>query len=152
MHPSRHVVRGQYIEGEKLAFAKELRRKMTCEEALLWEQLRGNRLRGLHFRRQQIVDGFIVDFYCDAAALAIELDGGIHKSRMGRDAYRESAIRMKDVHVLRFPNHMVRERMPEVMDVIEQAVARQASSERPLLADALREAEAALSDDGALDL
>ena len=37
---------------------------MTEEEKQLWQRLKGNRLAGLHFRHQPVIDGFIVDFYC----------------------------------------------------------------------------------------
>ncbi len=42
---------------------------MTPAEKILWQELRANKL-GVHFRRQQVIAGFIVDFYCHKAALA----------------------------------------------------------------------------------
>jgi very-short-patch-repair endonuclease len=53
---------------------------MTPEEEKLCEHLRGNLLMGLHFRRQQIIAGFIVDLYSHACGLAVEIDGGVHKN------------------------------------------------------------------------
>jgi very-short-patch-repair endonuclease len=50
---------------------------MTPAERILWQELRGNKL-GAHFRRQQIIAGFIVDFYCHKVALVIEVDGDVH--------------------------------------------------------------------------
>jgi very-short-patch-repair endonuclease len=47
---------------------------MTPEEKILWQHLRANRLQGYHFRRQQIIDGFIADFYYHATALVVEID------------------------------------------------------------------------------
>ncbi|MEJ1968138.1 MAG: DUF559 domain-containing protein [Rhizomicrobium sp.] len=55
--------------------ARALRRKMTLPEILLWQQLRGRKLRGLSFRRQHPVGPYILDFFCASAALAIEVDG-----------------------------------------------------------------------------
>ncbi|MHB8778456.1 MAG: endonuclease domain-containing protein [Anaerolineales bacterium] len=52
----------------------ESRRDMTPAEKILWQELRANKL-GVHFRRQQVITGFIVDFYCHKAGLVIELDG-----------------------------------------------------------------------------
>ena len=49
---------------EKQALARQMRRMMTSAEALLWKSLRNNQLGGLHFRRQQVIEGFIADFYC----------------------------------------------------------------------------------------
>jgi very-short-patch-repair endonuclease len=58
---------------------------MTAEERLLWEALRRNTIDGLHFRRQQVIAGFIVDFYCHSAALAIEVDGAFHRETVDYD-------------------------------------------------------------------
>ena len=72
-----NIIRGQRNRRQKQAFAKKLRAKMTDYEKILWKRLRTNKLLGLHFRRQQIIDGFIVDFYCHKTKLIIEIDGGI---------------------------------------------------------------------------
>lgn len=54
------IIVGQSITATKLQRAKELRQHMTEEEKLLWQRLRANRLNGLHFRRQQIIDGLLI--------------------------------------------------------------------------------------------
>jgi very-short-patch-repair endonuclease len=69
---------GQHVGSGKMECAKDLRRTVTPEERLLWRELRTNRLESLHFRRQQIIDGFIEDFYCHAARIALKVDGAIH--------------------------------------------------------------------------
>ncbi len=51
----------------------------------IWQELRGNKL-GVHFRRQQVIAGFIVDFYCHKAALVVEVDGDIHDLQQEEDA------------------------------------------------------------------
>jgi very-short-patch-repair endonuclease len=64
----------------------------TDAERALWQMLRGRRLCGARFRRQQPIGPYIVDFYCSAAKLVIELDGSQH----GADAstvYDESRTR-----------------------------------------------------------
>jgi len=83
--PRKNLVIGQKVQPEKVALAKELRDTMTPAERYLWQQLRANRLDGWHFRRQQIIDGFIVDFYCHQADLVIEIDGPIHESQQAAD-------------------------------------------------------------------
>jgi very-short-patch-repair endonuclease len=98
------LVSRQKIAGNKLVIAKDLRHKMTPEEELLWAHLRGNKLGGYHFRRQQIVNGFIVDFYCHSAALVIELDGDIHQNQVEEDAARDQILADHGLFVLRFPN------------------------------------------------
>ena len=80
--PPKNIVIGQKVSPEKVARAEELRQDMTPTEKILWAQLRTNRLDGLHFRRQQVIAGFIVDFYCHAAGLAVELDGRSRQQRI----------------------------------------------------------------------
>ena len=58
----RNIIRGQSVSYEMVERAKKLRREMTPAETILWKELRTNKLNGLHFRRQQIVDGYIADF------------------------------------------------------------------------------------------
>jgi len=58
---------------------------MTPAEEILWQELRGNKI-GVHFRRQQIIAGFIVDYYCHKAALVVEVDGDIHDLQQEEDA------------------------------------------------------------------
>ncbi len=84
-----------------------MRRAMTPSEAILWESLRNNRLGGLHFRRQQVVAGFIADFYCHAARLVIECDGAAHFGRQDYDGDRDQILAAYSLHVLRFPNERI---------------------------------------------
>jgi very-short-patch-repair endonuclease len=92
---------------------------MTPTEGLLWQQLRGDKL-GVHFRRQQIIAGFIVDFYCHAAALVVELDGGVHlqPKQAQTDLLRDEGLRQLGLRVVRFKNAEVTTRLPEVLDQI----------------------------------
>ena len=75
--PIKNIVTDQIVTKEKLECAKELRREMTPAEKLLWQEIRANKL-GVRFRRQQIIQGFIVDFYCHRAWLVVEVDGDVH--------------------------------------------------------------------------
>ena len=91
----------------KLARAKELRQQMTPAEKRLWEQLRTNQEAGLHFRRQHPIAGFIVDFYCGAAKLVVEVDGAIHNEQREYDAERDQVLAAHGLRVLRFSNDEV---------------------------------------------
>jgi very-short-patch-repair endonuclease len=104
MTRSSRITSGQNVHPDKLAFAKQLRREMTPAERRLWKALRRNALDGFHFRRQQVIDGYIADFYCDAAKLAIELDGGVHQEQSQYDESRDKAIAGIGVRVLRISN------------------------------------------------
>ncbi len=101
------VTRGRPVAPEKVRFAKALRRNMTPEERLLWNRLRRSALDGIHFHRQQIIGGFIVDFYCAAANLAIELDGPIHDARADLDRERDRALAALGIRTMRLRNEEV---------------------------------------------
>jgi very-short-patch-repair endonuclease len=64
------------IPRAKLRRAQELRRRATAAEERAWRVLRNRRLHGLKFRRQHVIGGFVVDFYCAARRLVLEIDGG----------------------------------------------------------------------------
>ncbi|MDY3561433.1 DUF559 domain-containing protein [Gemmata sp. JC673] len=100
---------------------QRLRRDMTPAEQFLWSRLRGNRLRGLHFRRQQIVHGFVADFYCHAAGVVVEVDGGVHDTQVEYDAARDQAFAALGLLVLRFRNENVTESITTVLDRIGAA-------------------------------
>lgn len=112
------AILGQKINPQKIQLAKELRHTMTQEESILWQKLRANRLNGLHFRRHQVILGFIVDYYCHAASLAIEVDGEIHKQQFEEDAARDEILANNGFKVLRFENHQIRETLDEVLTMI----------------------------------
>lgn len=94
--------------------ARQLRRNQTPAEALLWERLRAGRLEGWKWRRQVPVGPFIVDFVCLEAALAVELDGGVHADQAAYDARRSDFLRARALTVLRFDNGKVTANLDEV--------------------------------------
>jgi very-short-patch-repair endonuclease len=98
------VTRNQRIDAEKLRLARTLRRNMTPAERLLWNRLRRSAPEGLHFHRQQIIAGFIVDFYCAAAQLAVELDGPIHQSQAEADLERDRTLAELGIRTVRIRN------------------------------------------------
>lgn len=104
--PVKNIIPGQHVTKEKLQRAKELRREMTPAEKLLWEELRANKL-GVHFRRQQVIVGFIVDFYCHRAALVVEVDGDVHDLRKEEDERRERVLCEMGLRIVRFGNDEV---------------------------------------------
>ncbi len=104
---SNNILHGQKITPEKATLAKSLRQRMTPAEKLLWQALRRSQLDGFHFRRQQIIDGFVVDFYCHAIGLVIELDGDIHQQQKAYDAERDRLLQQRGLTILRLPNSAV---------------------------------------------
>jgi very-short-patch-repair endonuclease len=118
----KNIIIGQKVTEQKAQRARELRQKMTPAERRLWQQLRANRLDNWHFRRQQIIDGFIVDFYCHRAGLVIEVDGPIHEDQQEADAEREAILRTRELTILRFTNRQVMNDMPTVLHEIRRVL------------------------------
>ena len=112
-----------YRASEKQALAVQMRREMTPSERRLWERLRANRLNGLAFRRQQVIGGFIADFYCRSARLVIECDGQIHESQAEYDQERDKIIAAYNLRILRFSNDAIAHNLPAVLNTILQAAS-----------------------------
>ncbi len=104
--PVKNIIPGQHVTKAKLERAKELRREMTPAEKILWEELRANKL-GVRFRRQQVIQGFIVDFYCHKAGLVVEVDGDVHDLQKEEDERREKALSEMGLRIVRFGNDEV---------------------------------------------
>lgn len=111
----RNIVIGQKVNPLKIQRAKELRRQMTEAEKILWHHLRTNKLNGLHFRRQQVIDGFIVDFYCHAAGVVIEVDGSVHLQQVEYDARRDQVLSLRGLRVMRIMNEEVKQNLDKVL-------------------------------------
>jgi len=99
------------IDRCKIADAKRLRQRATEAEAKAWKILRGRGIEGVKFRRQQIIAGFIVDFFCAELALALEIDGDVHlgRHRHEYDVARDVALTRLGVRVVRVLNDDVNE-------------------------------------------
>jgi very-short-patch-repair endonuclease len=94
---------------------------MTAPERILWKVLRRNGIDGFHFRRQQAISGYVVDFYCEAGKLAIELDGGVHQEQWKYDEARDKAISGMGIRVLRISNEAMLD-SEAVIDHIRKAL------------------------------
>ena len=110
------------IPSALLIFARELRQNQTDAESLLWHLLRDRRFCGFKFRRQVPISGYILDFYCHAAKLVIELDGGGHNSATYRlyDEERTKKLKSSGMRVLRFWNNEVLASLEDVLIEIHQ--------------------------------
>ena len=93
---------------------------MDLPERLLWSQLRRRQLDGLHFRRQHPVGPYILDFYCDKAKLAVEVDGYSHgvADQPARDLRRDRWLAARGVTTLRIAARDVLISMDEVLATI----------------------------------
>jgi very-short-patch-repair endonuclease len=83
--------------------ARELRRRPTLPEGLLWQALR-QRPDGLKFRRQHPLGWYVADFYCAAIRVVVEIDGEAHRrgEQPAHDARRDAWLRGHGFRVLRF--------------------------------------------------
>lgn len=104
----------------KRELAGQFRDNPTPTEALLWERIRRRQI-GYHFRRQQVIGGFIVDFYCHKVGLVIEIDGPIHEQQREYDQERERILKARGLHLLRFTNDQVNEEIGTVLNKILKA-------------------------------
>ena len=106
------------VPPELLIFARQLRKEQTDAEMLFWRLLRGRRLCGFKFRRQYPACGYILDFYCHDARLAVELDGGGHDVEEQRlyDAERTRILEAAGIRVVRFWNNDVLNSLEVVLE------------------------------------
>jgi very-short-patch-repair endonuclease len=88
------------------AAAKKLRANTTPHERILWRALKEIPLEGSHFRRQAPIGPYVVDFFCPAKRLIIELDGGHHndEEQARRDLERQRWLENEGYRVVRFWN------------------------------------------------
>jgi very-short-patch-repair endonuclease len=109
--------------------ARELRRRQTEAERLLWRRLRDRRLDHRKFRRQLQFGPYILDFVCVSARLVVELDGGQHAETRAYDAARTAFLEQSGFRVLRFWNIEVFQNLDGVLTVILAALCERGPSE-----------------------
>ncbi len=128
------------LDPELLAFVRKLRKEQTDAERLMWSLLCDRRLTGFKFRRQHLIEPYVLDFYCHEARLAIELDGGQHNQldEQARDAKRDAFLEQQGIRVLRFWNSDVLQNTEGVLQAIHDALT-------PTLSQRERELEIGVS-------
>jgi very-short-patch-repair endonuclease len=100
------------------AAAKRLRTNMTPHERAFWAALKELPVDGTHFRRQAPIGPYVVDFFCPAKRLIIELDGGHHNDDQTakRDSQRQIWLEQEGYRVIRFWNSEVTDDLPTVLE------------------------------------
>lgn len=101
-------------------FAKDLRRKLSLPEGLLWRALKGRKARGLHFRKQHPLGPYVLDFYCHQALLCVEIDGASHGlgDQAARDERRDAWLAEKGIRTLRISASCVLEDVDDAVSMI----------------------------------
>lgn len=100
------VIRNQKINSKKLELARQFRKNPTESEDAVWQMLRNRQIKNLKWRRQQVIDGFIADFYCAELNVVLEIDGSVHDKEEVKeyDAYRTSVFESKSIRIFRLKN------------------------------------------------
>jgi len=108
----------------KLILARELRNNPTQAEDKLWKILKRDQILGYRFRRQYIIAGFILDFYCPKLKLAIEVDGGIHNTKENKeyDKERENIIKQYDISIIRITNEDIEGNILNVLKNLKEHI------------------------------
>jgi very-short-patch-repair endonuclease len=128
--PTRQMISGPTSTIQR---ARKLRQEMTLPEVKLWGVLR-TRTGGFKFRRQHPAGVYILDFYCAAVRLAIEVDGWAHDTGgvAKADAVRGAALREQHIATLRVPATAVLEDLEPVLTRIVQVCTERAARLPPL--------------------
>lgn len=97
---------------------------MTDAEKMLWRHVRRKQIHGVQSYRQKVLLAFIVDFYCPAVKLVVELDGSQHfeQEHPAKDQMRDAALVGLGLRVLRFDNRQVLLETDAVLEMIEEIV------------------------------
>lgn len=97
-----------------------LRTRMTNEEGILWSRIKNEKFNKIKFRKQFIIEDYIIDFYAPKYKLAVELDGASHFTDKGiiRDTERDNYLNEQGIEVLRFENESVTKNLTTVLNLI----------------------------------
>lgn len=101
-----YSIRDQKINPKKLELARHFRKNPTESEDAVWQMLRNRQIKNLKWRRQQVIDGFIADFYCAELNVVLEIDGSVHDTNEAKeyDAYRTSVFESRGIRTYRLRN------------------------------------------------
>jgi len=108
-----------YYNPKLKALSKELRKKGTLSEVLLWNALKGKQIKGYQFIRQKPIDEYIVDFFCSKLKLIIEIDGISHNEKSERDQIRQRKLESIGLSIIRFYEWDIRKDIRAVVQGIE---------------------------------
>ena len=102
--------------------SRQLRNNSTLSEVLMWNQLKGKKVRGYQFMRQKPVGHYIVDFFCFKLRLVIEIDGDSHFGREQNDSEGTVYLESLGLTVLRFADSDVKKNMEGVVRILNDHI------------------------------
>ena len=110
-------------------FAQVNRKIGNLSEALLWLQLKNNKMK-YDFHRQKPVGNYIVDFYCPELCLVIEIDGMSHNDKIERDLHREQYLYDSGMNLIRFDDRDIKKKIDSVLVIIKGTIRAIENGER----------------------
>lgn len=115
-----HLLYNRNLKG----FSRQLRANFTDAENLLWSKIRKKQIKNHQFLRQKPIGNYIVDFYCNKAKLAIEIDGGQHfeDNNIRNDKIREAFLKKLGLRIMRFTNLDVLKNTENVVEKIYREI------------------------------
>ena len=102
--------------------ARELRNKSTLSEVLLWRQIRAKKL-GYNFYRQKPLGNYIVDFYCPALKLVVEIDGSSHNEKQEYDRFRDEFLRTTGLQTIHFLDGDIKDNLDGVINLLKEKIS-----------------------------
>ena len=113
--------------------ARQLRKDETWAEKLVWRWLRGRRFSGYKFRRQHAIGIYYLDFFCEEAALNVELEGSQHgfPDQRKHDLEREKFLKSRGIKTLRFWNSHLRRNAQNIRNTIFDELQKRAPHPLP---------------------
>ncbi len=113
-----------YYNSNLKKLSRELSNKSTLSEVLLWDVIKGKKIKGYQFSRQKPIGNYIVDFYCSKLKLVIEIDGNSHDS----EAYKNDLVRTdylisQGLRVLRFSDLDIKKDLNGIIGFLEDWIA-----------------------------
>ena len=116
--------RKEKINEEILHHAWSMRKNPTEAEEKLWSFLRGRRFNGLKFRRQQHIEGFILDFFCNEVKLGVEVDGSVHETKENQEYDKQTEYLQEfGISIIRVSNEEVLENIDGVLNKIKDWIS-----------------------------
>ena len=116
------IVVSPEVRRKMVEIAREFRKEPTEGEKILWGALRGKKLDGNKFRRQQPIGYFVVDFYNSVHRLVVEVDGPIHDHQVEADKARQEILEALGLTVFRIKTEIPESNLLLALNMIQAKV------------------------------
>ena len=100
--------------------AKELRKAGNLSEVLFWMQVKKGKIFKLDFHRQKIIGNYIVDFYCPALDLIVEIDGASHNFKIEYDKKRENYLKSLGLNIIHYDDVEIKRNLNSVIENLKE--------------------------------